>query len=499
MKNKIIEVSRKIYLSKWFIFLIIIIGTAARLRQYLFNRSLWSDEAALALNIIRYDYLDLLKPLDYSQAGPPLFLIITNFFTNLFGDNEYVLRLLPLIASIFSLFLFWYLTRKFLNKYIVPIAVGLLTFSGTAIYYSDELKQYSSDLMVTIIVLILALHVYEKEFDLKSNLFFGFGGAFLVWLSHPSVFVLSGTTLSLLLSLFLKEKSKGLKKFVNLIFSSLIWGTSFVVGYLTIVKASAHQGFYGFWYSSFAPMPIRTINDLLWYSETIFATIRIPISIYFPGIVMVMMFAGFVGFYNKKNKLFFLLVLFPLIILLSASMLKLYPLHSRFLLFALPIFYLIIARGVEEFSYNINKKNVIIIIFLVLLLLAQPLFSSGRSLIQPKFRAETRPLIEHIQRNMLEGDKVYVYYATQAPFQYYVKDFEIDYVIGVESRGDPNKYLEELDNLDLQGRIWFIFSQAYGDEQSIYIERLEEMGKRLEHMNAFGADLYLYDIYPMAI
>jgi hypothetical protein len=159
-------------------------------------------------------------------------------------NNEYALRLLPLIRiNSISLFLFWHLAKKIFNKYIVPIAVGLLTFSGTAIYYSDELKQYSSDLMVTIIVLILALHVYEKEFDLKSNLFFGFGGAVLVWLSHPSVFVLSGATLSLFLSIFLKEKSKGLKKIIKLIFPSLIWATSFLVGYLTIVKASCTPGF----------------------------------------------------------------------------------------------------------------------------------------------------------------------------------------------------------------------------------------------------------------
>ena len=38
------------------------LGLAARLAQYIFNRSLWMDEAYLALNILERDLAGLLQP-----------------------------------------------------------------------------------------------------------------------------------------------------------------------------------------------------------------------------------------------------------------------------------------------------------------------------------------------------------------------------------------------------------------------------------------------------
>ncbi len=49
---------------------IIYFGILVRVVQYLSNRSLWNDEAALALNIVNRSYLELLQPLDYDQGAP---------------------------------------------------------------------------------------------------------------------------------------------------------------------------------------------------------------------------------------------------------------------------------------------------------------------------------------------------------------------------------------------------------------------------------------------
>lgn len=483
------KIIKTIYLSRWFVVLIILIGIAARMRVYLSNRSLWGDEAALALVIIKNGYLDLLKPL--GQAAPPLFLLTVKFLTEIFGNSEYVLRLIPLSASIISLFLFWYLSNKLLDKYMVPIAVGLLSVGGTAIYYSDEFKQYSVDLMVTIIILIFVFNVYKNNFDLKSNLFFGTAGSIVVWFSHPSIFVLSAVTLSLFLSVIIKEKFKSIKKLFYIVYAFLIWGLSFLLGWLFIVRATAHSGFYTFWAFAFAPMPILSINDLLWYKETLLATISVPISIYFPGIVILLLFAGFIGFFKKKDKLLFFSTLLTFIFLLAASMLKAYPIHQRLILFTLPIFYILIARGLEELSANINKKNVIIIILLVLLIFIQPIGSTARTFFQPKLRTETRPLVEHILNDKSDGDIVYVYFTSRYPFLYYARDEKIEYILGVDNR---DKFIDELESLAGKGRVWFIFGPTYGNDLGIYLDKLEEMGQRLQYIQEFGARLYLYKI-----
>ena len=94
------------YNSKLLLWFIIAFGIVLRLIQYLANRSLWVDEAALASSIVTRTYRGLLQPLDYYQSAPTGFLMVERFFVELFGNSEYSLRLFPLLAWISSLFFF---------------------------------------------------------------------------------------------------------------------------------------------------------------------------------------------------------------------------------------------------------------------------------------------------------------------------------------------------------------------------------------------------------
>ena len=69
--------------------LLILTGTAIRLRNFIHNRALWLDEATLSLNIIHRDYRQLLEPLDTLQIAPIGFLYVEKFFTQVFGISEY--------------------------------------------------------------------------------------------------------------------------------------------------------------------------------------------------------------------------------------------------------------------------------------------------------------------------------------------------------------------------------------------------------------------------
>jgi hypothetical protein len=495
MIPKIKEFLKKVYLSKWFIVLIIIIGSAIRLRQYLFNRSLWLDEAMLSLNIIRYNYLDLIKPLDYGQTAPSLFLLITKFFTEIFGYSEYVFRLLPLIAGIASLVLFWYLANKFLHKFLIPIAVGLLAFSRYAIYYSNEFKQYSVDLMVTIIIFILAIYIYEKNFDLKSNLLLGFLGALFMFLSHPSIFILVTVSVSLVLSVFFKEKLKGVKKIGYILSTSLFWIISFVIYYLFVIRiALPGRRAVEFFQLGFAPL-ITSINDLLWYQNIMLGLIKSPLYFYAPDIAILMILGGIIGFYRKRDKIFFLLMILPLLILLIASFFKFYSIQGRLLLFSLSIFYLLIAKGLEEFYFSISNKKIIATLLLILLLFYQPLNYSFKVLFQPELKEETRPLIEYYQKFKSGEDKIYVYYSTEPAFLHYTRDTneKFELLLDRSFRGEAYRHLDELKNLVGEGRVWFIFSHIYGDEEKIVLEKLDGLGQRLDYVEKTGARLYLYN------
>src|SRR5207244_11823416 len=62
-------------------------------------RSLWLDEALLALNIVRRPLSGMFRPLDYNQGAPVGFLLLEKLVTHAFGNGELSLRLIPLIRS----------------------------------------------------------------------------------------------------------------------------------------------------------------------------------------------------------------------------------------------------------------------------------------------------------------------------------------------------------------------------------------------------------------
>src|SRR5690242_461144 len=93
---------------------IIAFGLLLRIRAYLFNRSLWIDEAELALNIVRRSLGGLMRPLDHSQAAPAGFLAAERGAVVAFGGGERALRLVPFLAGALVLLLTWRLARKYL-------------------------------------------------------------------------------------------------------------------------------------------------------------------------------------------------------------------------------------------------------------------------------------------------------------------------------------------------------------------------------------------------
>lgn len=161
-------------------------GILLRTVQYAANPSLWVDESALALNIIQRTYADLFQPLDYGQAAPVGFLLLEKFVSLRLGIGEYALRLIPFLSGIASLFLFHALAKRCLVREAVPWALFLFAIASPLVYYSSELKQYSSDVCITLAILLAGIRAREKNLDLFSVAMFGAAGAVGIWFSQPA-------------------------------------------------------------------------------------------------------------------------------------------------------------------------------------------------------------------------------------------------------------------------------------------------------------------------
>src|SRR5438876_3852759 len=109
------EFARRILGSRWLILLLVGFGILLRVTQYLANRSLWHDEALLALNLIDRSLSQATKPLDFGQVAPVGFLLAEIIATRVLGLSEYVLRLFPLVCGILSIPAFVWLARRILT------------------------------------------------------------------------------------------------------------------------------------------------------------------------------------------------------------------------------------------------------------------------------------------------------------------------------------------------------------------------------------------------
>ena len=99
-------------------------------------------------NFIDRGYAELLQPLDYHQVAPLLFLWAERLLIDLFGYNEYAMRLLGFVSGVASLFLFRHLARRLLSGAALVAAVGIFAVAYPCIRYSAEAKPYGSDLLV---------------------------------------------------------------------------------------------------------------------------------------------------------------------------------------------------------------------------------------------------------------------------------------------------------------------------------------------------------------
>src|SRR6266487_1564111 len=161
-------------------------GIILRASKYLPGWLMRGDELAVTLNLINRSAIDLItKPLDYEQAAPFGFLLIIKALITIFGHSEYVLRLTAFVAACVSLILMQSLLTKTVERYGNIFALVAFAFGNYLIYYSAELKQYSTDVLLSLVLLLVFYQHLSKETTAKDFLLALLGKQTKTTLDHP--------------------------------------------------------------------------------------------------------------------------------------------------------------------------------------------------------------------------------------------------------------------------------------------------------------------------
>ena len=491
------------YLACCFVFL----GFLVRLVQYLSNRSLWGDEVNLALNIINRSYLELTQTLDYNQAAPLGFLWLEKLATQLFGNSEYALRLLPFVASIVSLGVFYRLTRLYSSSWGGVIAIALFACGRYTLYFATELKPYSSDVTIALILFWLLSTVHHRMLGVKEIIGLAVVGSLAIWLSYPSIFMLAGLEGW---NLFTTSSKRWYKIIINRIGIYLTWIVSFGLFYfVTIADTLTNEDLSSSWSARYPD----SFGDILWLFDALGRFFYHPMGFLgiTDGIGIFAFIVGCVAWYRRDRRIFIALIA-PFIVTIFAAYLRQYPFRDRLVLFLAPLGMLIVAEGIALLLTQLRKINLAngykywlfgLLGIVCLCGLTVPAISRASNfIIHPEVKHEVRPVVEYVASEYQPGDKIYVYAGAVQAFAYYVdlKDYsDLNYINGSANfspKGDleetRSQFATEIEPLT-GNRVWFVF-RAEAEEESAAKEYLDTVGQQLDSIQQPGASAYLYQL-----
>ena len=212
------------------------LGVSLRIARYLMNNPLWWDEAFVAVNFIRRDFLDLLRPLDYGQVCPILFLWCELALVKLLGFSEWSLRLFPLVCAIASVVLFRHVAGRVVRGVPLLFAVAIFATSYHPILHAADVKPYASDLLAALILLAMAVEWWQAPQRARWMWIMAAMAPIALALSHPAIFVAAGIGIGLAPAVL-----KTRRRLVSTAYAAFAISTvnAFLVLYLVFTRAQA--------------------------------------------------------------------------------------------------------------------------------------------------------------------------------------------------------------------------------------------------------------------
>jgi hypothetical protein len=249
------------------------IGALLRVRNYQFARSMWLDEIALAVSLRDIGFPEILtSPLLNRQSASPGYLVASKAAVRIFGTDEYGLRLVALISGIATLVLAVLIAQRLLTRRWAQVGfVSLIAFSPALIYYSNEVKQYSTDVMATSAVLVL----WSLRRHRRAPLILGLSGAVIALISLPGIIALAALGIALLIERLTvtfpgapPAAPTGIwARLRDLISIAALWSIGIGLHLFYSFSVGTDREFMRTWWGERGAFPPGTASDLGWYPQ----------------------------------------------------------------------------------------------------------------------------------------------------------------------------------------------------------------------------------------
>jgi hypothetical protein len=328
-------------------------GAGLRIWYYAANVSLFFDECALAINVHYRTYAALSQRLDYDQAAPLGFLFMLKALTGSLGFNEHVLRLVPLISGLVAIALFYMLTRHIFSGWALVAVNLLMCFNQLAISYCAQTKQYSLELMIAVLMLLLSRPLFDP--NCRSRVFWinSVALGFLPWFSFTAVFMLAGIGLTLVLGQIWNPREGGFRRTAGAL---LLFAVLFVPIYLFSIRPGmGNPVLRTMWTPEY--FPIHALSEApLWMIRKMHEVCVLTFSNGLWSIAAAIgIICGLAASILRRN-LLIVAATGGALACFGATVLQRYPFIGRFLLFLTPTFILLLVAGYQWLSTVLPRR-----------------------------------------------------------------------------------------------------------------------------------------------
>lgn len=512
------------------------LGIALRLVQYLDNRSLWLDEAMLALNLLDRSAAQLAGTLDFHQVAPVGFLEAEKLLTHVSGSSELSLRLFPLLLGLLSVPMFALLAWRLLGPSASALATCVFACSPGAVYYASEVKQYSSDVAVSVLLLGCGFMLLDPTLSTRRRALVGAIGALAVPFSTSSIFVV-GAVVATVVARLLRTRDR---RTLSALYPALAWalaGLVFVI--FTVTRAARLQAALAptvSGESSGTPSSpvghVRVLNEL---ASGIWRSAGYPDSaparyLHWPLVVLALL--GCISLLRRRPWAASI-VLLPFFAVSLAAVIGRYPIFDRTVLFLVPATVILVAEGAVALVGLVRtpRRRSAVAAVVASAVLVSPLARAATNAVHPIRHEEVKAVLEYVRQQWRPGDGMFVDIGTRFTMRYYL---ECGCLRAAEDRtpgeawrfgatparaghepmplrSNPPRFIvgslavdnfatfeAELGPLLGRPRVWLVVSHigSGGSLRRIraVLDELGRRGKLLESYRAVGASAYLYNL-----
>jgi hypothetical protein len=432
-----------------------------------------------------------------------------------------------------TLVIFGILASQTLDKRGATLSIILMSLSDFHIYYSAELKQYATELLIT---MILYIRFWDpKIFDNKSQIFFLLiYGLIAIFFAHTAILILAPLAL---LQFYVAGRKKDEVALKKLFLIGFIWLEALLIvhgrtlqvmlGNAVIVKGAN---------KFFVPYPIFSERALVWIGEAFGQIFQDLLGLAYPFLGMALCGIGLVVL-SRRNPRQGILLTAPLLLAFLGAVLHKYPFAHRFLIFSLPALILFLVQGGLAIVDRITSRPIRLLVggSLCVLLLLKPIQQARYFLIHDRETPQNRQAVQYLKAHRQPGDALILNHSAQFGYGFYlgydgfenapsmirkvsdtvfhdgqraycfIQDVvyqfqEAGNISGVKYQGERSKVYVKGENhpWGYHSRTWVLLVHESQDLQRFVLENLRDAGVLLDEKQYLGASVYLFDMSLMS-